>query len=145
MPVSIKSVGKGKVSVSTPGGMKAKRTTPAKAARQKRLLYAVDHGWKPTGKNPAKYMPTDTPEEERAMAALEHAPAHHMIEQEMGMAGEEHLGNMGRMMLMMDELTRMREADEMMEDMPASHKMMSPAEHAKVMKGNSTHKMKGGY
>lgn len=49
MPVKIKSVGKGKVQVRTPGGVKAKATTPAKAARQKRLLNAVEHGWKPTG------------------------------------------------------------------------------------------------
>jgi len=46
----MKSVGKGKVQVRTPGGIKAKATTPAKAARQKRLLNAVEHGWKPTGK-----------------------------------------------------------------------------------------------
>ena len=49
MPVKIKSVGKGKVRVSTPNGVKAKSTTPAKAERQKHLLNAVDHGWKPTG------------------------------------------------------------------------------------------------
>lgn len=49
MPVHIKSVGKGKVRVSTPNGVKAKSTTPAKAAAQKRLLNAVEHGWKPTG------------------------------------------------------------------------------------------------
>lgn len=49
MPVKIKSVGHGKVQVRTPGGVKAKSTTPAKAARQKRLLNAVEHGWKPTG------------------------------------------------------------------------------------------------
>lgn len=49
MPVKIRSVGKGKVQVRTPGGVKAKATTPAKAARQKRLLNAVEHGWKPTG------------------------------------------------------------------------------------------------
>lgn len=36
--------------VSTPGGVKAKSTTKRKAEAQKRLLYAVDHGWKPTGK-----------------------------------------------------------------------------------------------
>lgn len=30
--------------------IKAKRTTLAKAKRQKRLLYAVEHGWRPTGK-----------------------------------------------------------------------------------------------
>lgn len=50
MPVKIKSVGKGRVQVRTPGGVKAKSTTPAKAASQKRLLNAVEHGWKPTGK-----------------------------------------------------------------------------------------------
>lgn len=50
MPVKLKSVGKGKVQVRTPGGVKAKATTPAKAERQKRLLNAVEHGWKPTGK-----------------------------------------------------------------------------------------------
>lgn len=49
MPVKIKSIGKGKVRVSTPHGVKAKATTPAKAAAQKRLLNAVEHGWKPTG------------------------------------------------------------------------------------------------
>lgn len=36
--------------VSTPGGVKAKRTTKAKAESQRRLLNAVEHGWKPTGK-----------------------------------------------------------------------------------------------
>lgn len=53
MPVKMKSVGKGKVRVSTPGGVKAKHTTPAKAQRQANLLRAVEHGWKPTGE-PAK-------------------------------------------------------------------------------------------
>jgi len=50
MPVTTKSVGKGRVQVRTPGGIKAKSTTPAKAKRQTRLLNAVEHGWKPTGK-----------------------------------------------------------------------------------------------
>jgi hypothetical protein len=45
----MKSVGHGKVQVRTPGGVKAKSTTPEKAERQKRLLNAVEHGWKPTG------------------------------------------------------------------------------------------------
>ncbi len=54
MPVKIKSVGKGKYRVSTPSGTKAKSTTKAKAERQKRLLNAIDHGWKPTGKPPKK-------------------------------------------------------------------------------------------
>lgn len=50
MPVKMKSVGKGKVQVRTPGGVKAKSTTPAKAQRQANLLRAVEHGFKPTGK-----------------------------------------------------------------------------------------------
>lgn len=50
MPVKIKKVGKGKYRVSTPGGVKAKSTSLAKAKSQERLLNAVDHGWKPTGK-----------------------------------------------------------------------------------------------
>jgi hypothetical protein len=49
MPVRMSRV-KGGVRVSTPGGIKAKRTTVAKAKKQKRLLNAVEHGWKPTGK-----------------------------------------------------------------------------------------------
>jgi hypothetical protein len=49
MPVKMKSVGKGRVQVRTPGGVKAKSTTPAKAKAQARLLNAVEHGWKPTG------------------------------------------------------------------------------------------------
>lgn len=48
MPVKTKSLGHGKVQVRTPGGIKAKSTTPAKAERQKHLLNAVEHGWKPT-------------------------------------------------------------------------------------------------
>ena len=42
MPVTKRSVGKGKVQVRTPGGIKAKATTPAKAASQTRLLNAVE-------------------------------------------------------------------------------------------------------
>jgi hypothetical protein len=49
MPVTIRKVSKSRVSVSTPNGVKAKSTTPEKAKRQKRLLNAVEHGWKPTG------------------------------------------------------------------------------------------------
>lgn len=52
MPVTIRKV-KGGYRVSTPNSIKAKRTTKAKAKKQKRLLNAVDHGWRPTGK-PAK-------------------------------------------------------------------------------------------
>ena len=46
MPVSIKKVNGYRV--STPGGVKAKSTTKKKAKAQKRLLNAVEHGWKPT-------------------------------------------------------------------------------------------------
>jgi hypothetical protein len=50
MPVKMQSVGKGKYMVSTPNGTKAKSTTLAKATGQKRLLNAIDHGWKPRGR-----------------------------------------------------------------------------------------------
>ena len=49
MPVKITKTD-GKYRVSTPGGTKSKGTTKAKAARQERLLNAVKHGFKPTGK-----------------------------------------------------------------------------------------------
>ena len=52
MPVTIRKV-KGGYRVSTPGGVKAKHTTKAKAESQGRLLRGVEHGFKPTGK-PAK-------------------------------------------------------------------------------------------
>ena len=48
MPVKIKKVDGYRV--STPHGVKAKKTTLDKAKRQERLLNAVEHGWKPTGK-----------------------------------------------------------------------------------------------
>ncbi len=51
MPVRIRRVNGFRV--STPGGVKAKRTTLKKAKAQKRLLLGVEHGFKPTGK-PAK-------------------------------------------------------------------------------------------
>lgn len=47
MPVTKKRIKGGKVRVSTPGGVKAKATTPEKAAAQERLLNAIEHGWKP--------------------------------------------------------------------------------------------------
>ena len=53
MPVKTTKV-KGGYKVSTPGGTKAKKTTKAKAAAQERLLNAVEHGWKPTGKKAKK-------------------------------------------------------------------------------------------
>lgn len=50
MPVTIRKLKSGKVQVKTPHGVKAKSTTFAKAKAQKRLLNAIEHGWKPTGK-----------------------------------------------------------------------------------------------
>lgn len=52
MPVKIKKVDGFRV--STPGGVKAKHTTRAKAIAQAKLLNAVEHGWKPTGKKKKK-------------------------------------------------------------------------------------------
>ena len=54
MPYTTRSTGKGKVSVRSPHGVKAKATTPAKARRQVNLLRGVKHGWKPTGKKARK-------------------------------------------------------------------------------------------
>jgi hypothetical protein len=50
MPVIKRKLPSGKVQVRTPGGVKAKATTLAKALKQERLLNAVEHGWKPTKK-----------------------------------------------------------------------------------------------
>jgi len=47
MPVKIKKVDG--YQVSTPGGVKAKHTTKAKAKKQANLLRGVEHGWVPTG------------------------------------------------------------------------------------------------
>jgi len=49
MPVKVAKV-KGGYKVSTPSGTKAKKTTKAKAEKQKRLLNATEHGWKPRRK-----------------------------------------------------------------------------------------------
>ena len=46
MPVKVNKVDG--YSVSTPSGTKSKKTTKKKAMAQKRLLNAVEHGWKPT-------------------------------------------------------------------------------------------------
>lgn len=46
MPYTTKSVGKNKVQVKSPNGVKSKGSTPANAKRQVRLLNAVEHGWK---------------------------------------------------------------------------------------------------
>lgn len=50
MPVSIRKAARDTYQVRTPGGVKAKGTTLAKAKKQERLLNAVEHGWKPSGK-----------------------------------------------------------------------------------------------
>lgn len=49
MPEKITKV-KGGYRVSTPGGVKAKKTTKKKAEAQARLLRAVEHGWEPSAK-----------------------------------------------------------------------------------------------
>lgn len=52
MPVTVAKSGKRDgYRVSTPGGVKAKNTSLVKAARQQRLLNAIDHGFRPTGKS----------------------------------------------------------------------------------------------
>ena len=53
MPVTVKKVDGYRV--STPGGVKAKHTTKAKAKAQERLLNAVEHGWKPGKKRKVLY------------------------------------------------------------------------------------------
>ena len=55
MPVTIRKVGRGRVSVRTPGGVKAKSTTLAKAKRQRNLLNAIEHNpdFKPRKKKKA--------------------------------------------------------------------------------------------
>lgn len=54
MPVKISKTSGGKFRVSTPNGVKAKHTTKANAEKQRRLLNAVDHGWKPAKGKKAK-------------------------------------------------------------------------------------------
>ena len=50
MPTKVTKTESGKYRVSTPGGVKAKGTTKTKAEAQERLLNAVEHGFKPTGR-----------------------------------------------------------------------------------------------
>lgn len=50
MPVKITKIGNDKVKVSTPNGVKSKSTTVEKAKTQKKLLDAIDHGYKPKKK-----------------------------------------------------------------------------------------------
>ena len=49
MPATKRKV-KGGYQVSTPSGVKSKKTSKKRADAQIRLLNAIDHGWKPTGK-----------------------------------------------------------------------------------------------
>jgi len=49
MPAKITKVNGG-YQVKTPNAVHAKKTTKKKAMAQKRLLNAIDHGFKPTGK-----------------------------------------------------------------------------------------------
>lgn len=46
MPVRVSKV-KGGYRVSTPSGIKAKKTTLTNAKKMKRLLNALEHGWHP--------------------------------------------------------------------------------------------------
>lgn len=53
--------------VSSPGGVKAKRTTKEKAESQINLLRAVEHGdWRPTGKKRKKRRKKDERVEAKA-------------------------------------------------------------------------------
>lgn len=54
MPVTLKRTRGGKVQVSTPNGVKAKATTPAKAIKQRNILNAIEHDptFKPRGRKP---------------------------------------------------------------------------------------------
>lgn len=50
MPAKVSRNKDGSYRVTTPSGTHAKRTTKKKGEAQKRLLNAVDHGWKPDKK-----------------------------------------------------------------------------------------------
>ncbi len=53
MPVKVTKTD-GKYKVSTPNMVHSKGSTLKNAMAQKRLLNAVEHGWKPTGKEALK-------------------------------------------------------------------------------------------
>ena len=55
MPVKVTKLKSGKYRVSTPHGVKSKGTTKKKAMAQKRLLNAIDHGWKPSKKKKKRH------------------------------------------------------------------------------------------
>ena len=50
MPAKVTELKSGKYQVKTPNAVHAKGTTKEKAEAQARLLRAIDHGWKPTGR-----------------------------------------------------------------------------------------------
>ena len=50
MPAKVQKTKGGEYRVTTPNAVHAKGTTKEKAEAQKRLLNAVEHGWKPTGR-----------------------------------------------------------------------------------------------
>jgi len=50
MPVNVRKTKSGKFQVRTPGGVKARGTTKAKATSQQRLLNAIEHGFVPDKK-----------------------------------------------------------------------------------------------
>ena len=50
MPVKKRKLKSGKVKVTTPGGVKSYGSTPENAAKQERLLNAVEHGFTPKKK-----------------------------------------------------------------------------------------------
>lgn len=56
MPTTVRKVGRGRYSVRTPSGTKAKSTTKKKAESQQRLLNAIEHNpdFKPRRKKPSK-------------------------------------------------------------------------------------------
>lgn len=49
-PVTVRRLASGKFRVRGPRGVHAKGTTKTRATRQARLIRAVEHGWKPTGR-----------------------------------------------------------------------------------------------
>ena len=65
-PVKIRKV-KGGYSVRTPGGVKAKKTTLSKAKKQRNLIQATEHGWRPTGA-PARKRKKATAKKKRSKA-----------------------------------------------------------------------------
>jgi len=54
MPATKRKQKNGKYTVRTPNGVKGRNMTKKNADAQIRLLNAVDHGWKPTGKKRSK-------------------------------------------------------------------------------------------